>query len=302
MAHTCPKLTPCLDPPHHVHSLRPHCDRAPFIVNEMLPLRRAFRLFQTMGLRHLCVLDHASCLVGVLTRKDFIHVHHLGHSNLMSTIRRRRAASMRLLEEENRPETPGAPTPVAVDDGPSMTTRRVLSAKLSAKLPGRLVSKLSPDGTPKCSRSWGTKSEREGRDHGGSGRSRGSERGDSARGDGAHDGGNRSRVDPCAPGSSEGPGSLRLSRARIHTSPACAHGGGKMAAKANKAAEPQSIDRKLSSAAGASPEETKQLRRLRVASKDYAPAAPESDAKAPPQAAPPPLQPTLSVELARKGY
>jgi len=84
--------------------LRPHCDRVPFIVHEMLPLRRAFRLFQTMGLRHLCVLNEASCIVGILTRKDFLNVHALGRSGMLSAIRRRRADLMRVLEEENRPE------------------------------------------------------------------------------------------------------------------------------------------------------------------------------------------------------
>jgi len=52
--------------------LRPHCDRSPYVVNELLPLRRVFRLFTTMGLRHLVVVDAHSCVVGMITRKDFL--------------------------------------------------------------------------------------------------------------------------------------------------------------------------------------------------------------------------------------
>ena len=54
--------------------LRPHCDRSPYVVNELLPLRRVFRLFSTMGLRHLPVVDEHSCIVGMITRKDFLKI------------------------------------------------------------------------------------------------------------------------------------------------------------------------------------------------------------------------------------
>lgn len=54
--------------------LRPHCDRSPYVINELLPLRRVFRLFQTMGLRSLVVVDAHSCVVGMITRKDFLKI------------------------------------------------------------------------------------------------------------------------------------------------------------------------------------------------------------------------------------
>ena len=54
--------------------MRPHCDRSPYVVNELLPLRRVFRLFSTMGLRHLPVVDAHSLVVGMITRKDFLKV------------------------------------------------------------------------------------------------------------------------------------------------------------------------------------------------------------------------------------
>ncbi len=52
--------------------LRPHCDRSPYTVCETLPLRRVFRLFTTMGLRHLVVVDRQSLVVGMITRKDLL--------------------------------------------------------------------------------------------------------------------------------------------------------------------------------------------------------------------------------------
>jgi len=51
--------------------LRTHCDQTPYCVHELLPLYRVCRLFQSMGLRHLCVLDARSSVVGIITRKDF---------------------------------------------------------------------------------------------------------------------------------------------------------------------------------------------------------------------------------------
>ena len=50
--------------------LRPHYDHAPYTVHELLPLYRVSRLFMSMGLRHLCVLDGSSAVVGIITRKD----------------------------------------------------------------------------------------------------------------------------------------------------------------------------------------------------------------------------------------
>ena len=54
--------------------LRPHCDPSPYTVYETMPLRRVFRLFTTMGLRHLVVVDSQSHVVGMITRKDFLKV------------------------------------------------------------------------------------------------------------------------------------------------------------------------------------------------------------------------------------
>ena len=58
--------------------LLPYCDRAPFTVNHLLPLYMVTRLFTSMGLRHLCVLDGRSRVCGVITRKDFAKSHSRG--------------------------------------------------------------------------------------------------------------------------------------------------------------------------------------------------------------------------------
>ena len=70
--------------------LRPHCDRAP-VVHELLPMHRVFRLFQTMGLRHLPVIDQFSHLVGIITRKDLLR---LDERSLKLLANKRRAEIM----------------------------------------------------------------------------------------------------------------------------------------------------------------------------------------------------------------
>ena len=56
--------------------LRPFCDRTPYIVNELLPLRRVLRLFKAMGLRHLVVVDSRSRVVGMITRRNLVDAEH----------------------------------------------------------------------------------------------------------------------------------------------------------------------------------------------------------------------------------
>ena len=58
----------------HKIDLRPHYDHAPYTVHELLPLYRVSRLFMSMGLRHLCVLDGSSRVVGIITRKDLARI------------------------------------------------------------------------------------------------------------------------------------------------------------------------------------------------------------------------------------
>jgi chloride channel 7 len=46
---------------------------AHFTVEEGCPVPRLWRLFRSMGLRHLVVLDGQHCVVGIITRADLLH-------------------------------------------------------------------------------------------------------------------------------------------------------------------------------------------------------------------------------------
>ena len=50
--------------------LRPFLDPCPFVVNELMPLRRVYKLFNVLGVRHLTVVDCREQVVGIVTRKD----------------------------------------------------------------------------------------------------------------------------------------------------------------------------------------------------------------------------------------
>ena len=52
--------------------LRPYMNRCPFEVRASWPLSRVYRLFRTMGLRHLCVIDESRRLLGMITRHDLL--------------------------------------------------------------------------------------------------------------------------------------------------------------------------------------------------------------------------------------
>lgn len=46
--------------------------KSPFTIDELCPLPRVWRLFRSMGLRHLVVLDQEHCVVGMITRADLL--------------------------------------------------------------------------------------------------------------------------------------------------------------------------------------------------------------------------------------
>jgi len=50
--------------------LRPFMDPSPYVANELMPLRRVYRFFNEIGVRHLCVIDCREQVVGMITRKD----------------------------------------------------------------------------------------------------------------------------------------------------------------------------------------------------------------------------------------
>ena len=60
-----------------VIDLRPYIDFAPYSVNERSSVQRAYRMFRTLVLRHLCVTNKFNRVLGILTRADFMYAHSL---------------------------------------------------------------------------------------------------------------------------------------------------------------------------------------------------------------------------------
>lgn len=52
--------------------LRPYANTAPYTINETASIQRTYRLFRTLGLRTLCVVNHTNQVVGIITRKDLL--------------------------------------------------------------------------------------------------------------------------------------------------------------------------------------------------------------------------------------
>eukprot|EP01039_Chlorochromonas_danica_P002361 gene2361-2592_t len=54
--------------------LRPYLDSAPYLVTDTTSLPRSYRMFRTLGLRQLLVVDKSHRLVGIVTRSDFLAI------------------------------------------------------------------------------------------------------------------------------------------------------------------------------------------------------------------------------------
>lgn len=52
---------------------------APLTVQRKMLASRVHRTFVTLGMRHLCVVNHANRIVGIITRKDLEHAAEEGH-------------------------------------------------------------------------------------------------------------------------------------------------------------------------------------------------------------------------------
>jgi CBS domain-containing protein len=42
------------------------------MINELTSLQRSYRMFRTLGLRHLCVVNRRHEVLGILTRADLV--------------------------------------------------------------------------------------------------------------------------------------------------------------------------------------------------------------------------------------
>jgi len=52
--------------------LRPYIDVAAYTISEHASVQRTYRMFRTLGLRHLCVTDRHNVLLGIVTRADLV--------------------------------------------------------------------------------------------------------------------------------------------------------------------------------------------------------------------------------------
>jgi len=50
--------------------LRPYINAGPYVVQHTTSVGRVYRMFRSLGLRHLCVVDFTHTCVGIITRKD----------------------------------------------------------------------------------------------------------------------------------------------------------------------------------------------------------------------------------------
>jgi chloride channel 7 len=55
--------------------LRPYIDCATYTINEHASVQRTYRMFRTLGLRHLCVINKYNQVLGIVTRADLVSAH-----------------------------------------------------------------------------------------------------------------------------------------------------------------------------------------------------------------------------------
>ena len=104
--------------------LRPFMDPSPYVVNELMPLRRVYRFFNEIGVRHLTVIDCREQVVGIITRKDImpeaIEERILDEENLAEVKQllktaegpRRKSVLQTLFDSRSNPSAPAMPPPV----------------------------------------------------------------------------------------------------------------------------------------------------------------------------------------------
>lgn len=148
-----------------VVNLRPYVNEAALVTLKTTSMRRVSRLFRTMGLRHLLVVENCPKVVGIITRKDIINSGNLVRPRLPSfpegsrrgLVARMRSRTRSLIRTSGlRPQSTGAsqgrhysltadlahPTPrvppgyarrracSAVDSPPTLTTPMLASGGL----------------------------------------------------------------------------------------------------------------------------------------------------------------------------
>lgn len=55
--------------------LRPYMERGPHILYSNTSLQRGYKIFRTLGLRHLFIIDHSNHIIGIVTRTELLPEH-----------------------------------------------------------------------------------------------------------------------------------------------------------------------------------------------------------------------------------
>lgn len=77
--------------------LSPYLNRSAPRVPHTCSVSRAYDMFRSLGLRHICVVDECNRVVGIVTRKELLddwleeRLDHLGHT--LTGFRRRRSGA-----------------------------------------------------------------------------------------------------------------------------------------------------------------------------------------------------------------
>lgn len=68
-------LTVSADEREGLLDLRPYMERGPHVIYNIASAMRAYRMFRTLGLRHLLVIDGKNHVVGIITRSELLASH-----------------------------------------------------------------------------------------------------------------------------------------------------------------------------------------------------------------------------------
>jgi chloride channel 7 len=55
--------------------LRPYMEKGPHVIYNIASAMRAYRMFRTLGLRHLLVINSTNHIVGIITRSELLPSH-----------------------------------------------------------------------------------------------------------------------------------------------------------------------------------------------------------------------------------
>ena len=64
-------------PPHLINSILFHSNTLCIDTSLFLTTQRTYRMFRTLGLRHLCVINKYNQVLGIVTRADLVNISHV---------------------------------------------------------------------------------------------------------------------------------------------------------------------------------------------------------------------------------